>query len=135
MSIHHNDMVNKTELPVPQIDLVRNRVVNRIKGILGRVPGREELKRIVSLMGWGSLSRNQKRVKKCLLDHLESLAPMILHQLESREGMDELRAAYRRVKSGSTHEDCPTQPEVLEVPIMTLPPEATISFYLNRPTR
>jgi hypothetical protein len=123
-------------LPTPDIDPLNHRVANKLKGIFGHLPSREHLKHIARSMGWGPLSRAEKRVKALLLPRLESLATVILPELETQDGLDRVRAAYAsamRAAPALASRDAaaspPGSPAFVPPP---LPLEATISFYLNR---
>jgi hypothetical protein len=123
----------RSNLSLPILDPLDHRVVNKIKSILGKLPSREKLKAIALEMGWGPLSRNEKRVKEHLLARLENQAAAILPQLDTDVGRDRLLAAAARARShGSTRADDDTIPDSNPaLPASPLPLDATIKFYLN----
>jgi hypothetical protein len=106
-------------------------VYRRIASLIGATPNRSDLIAIVAQLGWVSLGRNEKRIKQLLIQKLESKKDQIIPLLESPQGVRALENAYAavlnrkraqtetgsRVLSGERH--------------FSLPPEATVEFYLN----
>jgi hypothetical protein len=104
-----------------------NPVYNRIVSVIGVHPNRVELIAIVQGLGWGPLSRSEKRVKAALIQKLESMRDLLLPYLETSQGRRALEASFV-----SFHRE--KQPRPLETPSppeRALPPEATIAYYLN----
>jgi hypothetical protein len=105
-----------------------NPVYNRIVSVIGVHPNRVELIAIVQGLGWGPLSRSEKRVKAALIHKLESMRDLLLPYLETSQGRHALEAcfvSFHRDKQ-SRHVEAPSPP-----PERALPPEATIAYYLN----
>jgi hypothetical protein len=118
----------------------QQRVEQRLQAILGVSPTRSDLVRIAERLGWGPLSREEKRVKTHLLARLESRAAAILTFLETREGIRALETAYVHQIKGKdqvrpSHHSQRNEAKLISRKrsdwITDLPPETTISFYIN----
>jgi hypothetical protein len=101
-------------------------IYDRIASIVGDHLNRSELIKVVSLMEWIPLGRNEKRIKALLIQRLESARDRILPFLEDQNGIMALRGAYMSVRTKKTVEEEEPPPD------LTLPPEATIEFYINK---
>jgi hypothetical protein len=92
--------------------------------IIGAHPSRAELIAMVGLLGWIPLGRNEKRVKAVLIRRLENLRSELLPLLDTPTGMATVRAAYQAVLNQRTPNNARSNE--------SLPPEATVKYYLNR---
>jgi hypothetical protein len=106
-------------------------VYRRMTTILGVDPNRSELTAIVNTLGWVPLGRSEKRVKGLLIQKLETARDKIHPILDTAQGVKDLECAYFSVIRRKRME-APTATQHGSPP--PLPPEATVEFYLNRPT-
>jgi hypothetical protein len=109
-------------------------VYERIKNIIGVYPNRPELIAIVKSLDLVPLTRNEKRVKILLIQKLEDEKARILPFLETPQGIGALERAYLKILTGMDFSEKQAVKEEKQTSI-DLPPEATVSFYLNRPTK
>jgi hypothetical protein len=115
----------------------QQRVERRIEAILGFAPSRSDLISITSRLGWGPLSREEKRAKVRLIAKLESRATEILAMLETKEGIHSLETAYveHLRDQGQKPPLASVQAPGIDLVAISqppkIPPEASISFYMN----
>jgi hypothetical protein len=96
--------------------------------IIGVAPNRSELIAFAELLGCGSLTRAEKRVKSALIAKLESYRIPIHSFLETRQGKKALEDAYIALLHRDRPSACANSLSMVPRP---LPPEATAEFYLN----
>jgi hypothetical protein len=103
-------------------------VMDRMFCILGAEPTRSQLIDIVKIMGWGNLTRAEKRVKQALVDKLNTMSTQILQSLATEKGVRDLAAAYIRAVRAppGTGTEAPPPPSRLG------PPDMSIDFFLNK---
>lgn len=102
-----------------------NPVHSRIVAVIGVHPSRSELIAIAQSLGWGPLSRGEKRSKALLVQRLESMRNVLLPFLDTPEGRRALETSFRSIRRDK---QMAASPPTLQSPI---PPEATVAYYLN----
>jgi hypothetical protein len=117
-----DDPANTAPKEVP-----RSRVLDRLVSILGAEPTRQQLIAIVQTMGWGALSRTEKRVKQTLLARLDGMANQIFDVLSTEKGLRDLQTAF--IQSMRPQTAAPPRPAPM--PVAVPMPETTVDFYLN----
>jgi hypothetical protein len=102
-------------------------VLRKIISLIGVHPSRNELIEITNILGWGPLTRAEKRVKNALIQRLETMRDTIIPFLDSRDGIKALQDAYLTIIKRQQEEPHGG----VAASQGTLPPEASIHFYLN----
>jgi hypothetical protein len=107
-------------------------VYQRITAIIGVYPNQTELIAIVRALDLIPLTRSEKRVKALLIQKIEDERSRILPFLETPQGIGALQRAYLKILTGTDFSQNQNAKEQRKTST-DLPPEATVSFYLNRP--
>jgi hypothetical protein len=110
----------------------RDSVYRRITSIIGGDLNRSELTALVHALSLVPLGRSEKRVKSLLIQRLEEARDAILPFLQTQQGIASLERTYMAI-ADRNRKELPLA-EANERPI-PLPPEATVEFYLNKPSQ
>jgi hypothetical protein len=105
-----------------------NPVHSRIVSVIGVHPSRSELIGIAQSLGWGPLSRGEKRSKTLLVQRLESMRDVLLPFLSTTEGRRALHTSFVSIRRDKVATPALASP----TPQRAVPPEATLAYYLNR---
>jgi hypothetical protein len=105
-------------------------VLRRIISIIGVYPSRTDLIHFWNALRWGPLGRAEKRVKRALLQKLESLQDRILPTLDTPDGIRKLQDAYVSILRGQRAAPR-DRIDITSVPAFNGPPQTSAGFHLS----